>query len=689
MYRKLSKILIVLITSSGFFQCSQNSITKTEKFDFNDPFKNTIVPSQTIEIDSKQDNVVEGEMGTIVVCPKGCFKNQAGEIVEGKVTIELSEAFTLVDMLLSNLTTTSNGQPLETDGMIYFNATSDGQQLIINKDNPVHFEIPTSEKKAGMMAYEGQRDVNGNMNWIEPKEIDNYLVTIDINMLDFLPEGFQTEVDKGMPYKNYKAATPSLTDSLYYQLSASNSASLTNGLIPTNYNEPFYNKNAQVENGRYASNSYLVNETKEDSIDASPSNCGIDPAIIKVIKSEAYQNTFIATREFEKRLQVIFKTCNNAVLEAYINNLDKNLFEADSLAANEVIQNHYYHDFENFAKLRLTKVKDADKYAKLLKGYYENRLVKVKADLEKQGAEVIKALSKKNKEAAAIATEYKKLLFKREKFRMETYGFSWGKTGWINIDKGPNIKNWEERPLEITVENGAEFDRVYSYVFYPTIKSIYRLNSKTKALFYSGNTENKQVLMPTPEPIVAIAIGYKNEIPAIAIKAFETISESKISLSLSPTNAQKMNEALEPYENVNKENSINTDLAYMAKFYKEEQRQKVLKEENNFINRLREIAFPCCNDYSIGEKLFKEYCSSCHNTSNQKLVGPGLMYATTKHSKDWLYQWTTNSTELLKSGDKYAINLFIEYNKSLDPKRNLSEQQVEAIFNYIDKCNRN
>lgn len=595
MNKKITSIFFIALLSLAFFQCNR-SITSTVKLHANDPFKNTIVPSQTFEIDSKQDNIVEGENGTVIVCPKGCFKNAKGQIVEGNVKIELSEALSLEEMLLSNLTTTSDGKLLETDGMIYFNATANGEQLTINKDIPIHIEIPTLKKKAGMMAYKGVRDEKGNMNWIEPKELENYLVTVDINTLDFLPPGFQTEVDKGMPYKNYKTATQELTDSLYYMLSVTNRSSMLNAETGIIYNEPYYNKGKEVENGKYTDDSYWVISKKQDSIvsdtsDATP--CGIDPAIIKVIKSEKFQNTFIATREFESRLKVIFKTCNNVVLETYINNLDKNLYEVDSMAAIVIGSGQYQNDFVNFSQQRLTKVKQADKYVYLLKGYYENQLAKVKSELLKRQELLMKSLNEKNAEAQKVADDYKKLLWKREKYRMETYGFEWTETGWINIDNGTLPKDWNKQPLEITVANGKQFDRVYTYVIYTTIKSLYRLNTTDNEQFYAGNDEDKKMLMPKRKLGIAIAIGYKDEVPSLSVKEFETGSEPNFSLTLSPSSIEKVKDAIRPYEKYAKENKISKDLEFMAKFYKEEQRQKELKKESQFLLQLWIIAYPC------------------------------------------------------------------------------------------------
>ena len=589
------RFFYIALISVILYQCNNSTITKTFKLYPNDPFKNTIVPSQTFDIDSKIDNVIEGKNGTIIVCPKGCFMDAKGKIIEDNVKIELSEALLLEDMLLSNLTTTSNGKQLETDGMIYFNATANGEQLSINKENPIHIEIPTAEKKAGMMAYKGVRDDKGNMNWIEPKELDKFLTTVDIHSLDFLPQGFQTEVDKGMPYKNYKIATQGLTDSLYYQLSVTDRNALIQGFVPTNYNESYYNKEKRIVNGKYTSNSYLVNQNDDAVTDSFISNLnfGIDPAIIKVIKSDQFQNTFIATKEFESRLKIIFKTCNNEVLNTYINNLNKNLYEVDSLAAIALGENQYQQDFINFSQQRLTKVKQADKYADLLKGYYKKQLSKVKSELEKGQEKLRKELNKKNNEAQKVADDYKKLLWKREKYRMETYGFNWSETGWINIDNGTLPKDWNEQPLEITVSNGKQFDRVYTYIVYTSIKSLYRLNANDNIQFYVGNDEKKQMLMPKKEIGVAIAIGYKDEKPSLSVKEFETGSEPKFSLTLSPSSLDKVKEAIRPYEKNTKENMISIDLAFMAKFYKEEMRQKELKKENEFIMQLWDIAFPC------------------------------------------------------------------------------------------------
>lgn len=606
MKKNIQKLFGLTFLALLLIQC--NSATeKTEstvKFSANDPFQKTVTPSQFFELDANIDNVVEGENGTILIIPKGCFKNSKGEIVTENIKVELSESLSIEEMLLSNLTTTSDGKLLETDGMIYINATANGEQLTINKENPIHIEIPTNKRKEGMMAYKGIRDENGNMNWIEPKELKKFLVPIDINLLNFYPERFEAEVNSGMPFRNHKTATKELIDSLYYSLSISNGSDLLDGLVATDYNEPYYNKNKEIVNGKYTDDSYEItyytDSTTGDSyasaaaIEASV-DCGIDPAIIKVIKDEKYQNTLIATREFETRLQIIFKACRNDILEIYIKNLDKNLWELDSIAAFTLGEHHQFEDFYDFYKQGLTNVKEANKYSELLQNYYEEQLRKVKTELESVNKKAIKELQKQNKVAEKTAAKYKKLLLKREKHRMETYGFEWTETGWINIDRGTIPKDWGPQRLEMIVQNGKKYDRVHTYVVYTSIKSLYRLNSTDKELFYVGNNEQKEMLMPKKRLAVAISIAYKDDIPYLALKEFETGSEPQIKLSLQESSSQKIKEAIKPYNGYGKENRIDKDLEYMVLFAKEKKRQEKIKSESEFIGRLWTIANPCCN----------------------------------------------------------------------------------------------
>jgi mono/diheme cytochrome c family protein/cbb3-type cytochrome oxidase subunit 3 len=85
-----------------------------------------------------------------------------------------------------------------------------------------------------------------------------------------------------------------------------------------------------------------------------------------------------------------------------------------------------------------------------------------------------------------------------------------------------------------------------------------------------------------------------------------------------------------------------------------------------------------------GEKLFKQNCSSCHQVSTKKLVGPGLLDITKRRSENWLISFIKDSQKLIKSGDADAVKVFKENNELMMPPQNLSEEDIKSILTYIE-----
>jgi len=83
-------------------------------------------PDQLFTIDPTQDQIITGKEGTIIRIPANSLVNEKGKVVTSPVTIRLTECYNLTDMILNKLSTSSNGQLLETAGMINVEATSGG-----------------------------------------------------------------------------------------------------------------------------------------------------------------------------------------------------------------------------------------------------------------------------------------------------------------------------------------------------------------------------------------------------------------------------------------------------------------------------------------------------------------------------------------------------------------------------------
>ena len=85
-----------------------------------------------------------------------------------------------------------------------------------------------------------------------------------------------------------------------------------------------------------------------------------------------------------------------------------------------------------------------------------------------------------------------------------------------------------------------------------------------------------------------------------------------------------------------------------------------------------------------GKALFSQNCASCHAVHKQ-LTGPALAGVEDRWSeKKNLYAWIRNSQAFLKTGDKYANDLYQQYNKTqMNAFPALTDADIDAILAYI------
>ncbi len=93
-------------------------------------------------------------------------------------------------------------------------------------------------------------------------------------------------------------------------------------------------------------------------------------------------------------------------------------------------------------------------------------------------------------------------------------------------------------------------------------------------------------------------------------------------------------------------------------------------------------------DFDQGKKLFKDNCAACHNKNmKDKAVGPalgGVQERWADYPKEDLYKWVRNSSALVDSGHKKAKEVFDEYKIPMTPFPNLKDDEIGAIFSYVD-----
>lgn len=96
-------------------------------------------------------------------------------------------------------------------------------------------------------------------------------------------------------------------------------------------------------------------------------------------------------------------------------------------------------------------------------------------------------------------------------------------------------------------------------------------------------------------------------------------------------------------------------------------------------------------DLDKGKTLFKDNCASCHNKNmKDDMTGPALGGAKERwasYPKEDLTKWMRNSQSLIKSGHPRATELFAKWKTTMTPFPNLTDQDIDDVFAYIEGVN--
>ncbi|MBL7984948.1 MAG: energy transducer TonB, partial [Flavobacteriales bacterium] len=324
-----------------------------------------------------------------------------------------------------------------------------------------------------------------------------------------------------------------------------------------------------AEGGRYY---YL--DTIYEHVKGQAITVGIDPAKIKTIWTSRFNNTNLATKEFEERLAYIFRTCDHALLDVYVNNLDKDLYWCDSVATRM-----HSEPMSMFLRPAYGRVELPPHAADRLRTFYENNSraeaeairktqekfwnEQWKQDMKSDAKRADHATAESLREgalfqkelAANLDTVYKQLGYTRLALPTAAWVVPVTNTGWWNVDKAViqatanrSSMNYTDdksgktatltyMPLIVDVADRASFDELVVYLIPNQLNSYQRmkegsgafterLNSiftydliclgmKGKEQFafktsVSGEAEIKAVLSPVDEATLRSMIGSRS-----------------------------------------------------------------------------------------------------------------------------------------------------------------------------------
>ena len=82
-----------------------------------------------------------------------------------------------------------------------------------------------------------------------------------------------------------------------------------------------------------------------------------------------------------------------------------------------------------------------------------------------------------------------------------------------------------------------------------------------------------------------------------------------------------------------------------------------------------------------GEKVYNVKCVSCHKLTSEKLVGPGWLGVTDRHTAPWIMNFATNTDAMLDKDPKAQAQLEICLVRM--PNQNIADADARNVYEFM------
>jgi len=370
-----------------------------------------------------------------------------------------------------------------------------------------------------------------------------------------------------------------------------------------------------------------------DSLTSSFS--GIPPSKVLAFWKPKFNNTILATRDFEKRMKAIHGTCNESVLKRYTNNLNKPLHEIDAQVAKMG-----YPNFNEFAAERVGALKLDNAHMNNLRQFYNHASEALRKEIKKDrnflrkqelawDNQLNKARTKETqrtikRNATNYSEEYNLNYANAAKqlgYNKKHIGFTIRNNG--NTKQNPNAVNTynldafvanvtktrttgtftdlEARKqatityneFSASVENSEQYTKLMMYLFPHELNSFQRLDPTNGIFNYPLNDD-----IVYDMAIIGInEDGYylfektafnKGKLGTISL---DKMSEAEFNKRITALNTNRQDKPMK----------INNELEWLVKEQNNYKIQRLRMEQQAFRDQLRSIVFPCMAEITIGE----------------------------------------------------------------------------------------
>ncbi|MBD77612.1 MAG: hypothetical protein CL840_01560 [Crocinitomicaceae bacterium] len=217
---------------------------------------------QVFKISGTNDNIITTKNGVDFFVPAQCFINNKGAVVKGEVEMQITEYLDQFDLVANRLTTTSNGEPLESEGMFYIRAISEGEELSLKPYSELVMQLPR-EVDTNMRIYAGKRDRNNQLNWErDPYSTQPYPCMVTVG-------GKYGELTKDFFENNFRFSKKSMLNLLDSSMGYSVSFGKKGYVIGTHVCDNSFNEDRNVACSRFMELAEVLRDTFPDQLNRS------------------------------------------------------------------------------------------------------------------------------------------------------------------------------------------------------------------------------------------------------------------------------------------------------------------------------------------------------------------------------------------------------------------------------------
>lgn len=560
-----------------------------------------------------KDSVYLSKSGVLLSIPEGAFLKD-GNLYTGKAVIEWQEARDGATIMRSGLSTTSNGELLETQGMFSFRAHDEnGNLLDLDPEIGIYVQVPVNEIKPGMQLYQGEFAENGLINWVNPSPLEKIPVPVPMTDLNFYPNGYEDTLDqlKLNESKQYR-------DSLY----------LACEFLDNSYN--FWGDNQPDDSGFGSVHSSMnpnpflttsddllgtidtfITDYVMPSIQAPKT---IPPSSVLAFWNPKFDQTILATHEFERRMATIHQTCEKKLLQLYTTNLNKPMWYIDSLA-----MSLGFDAFERFYAERVGALNLTNPHLANLTEFYNQGI----ETIQKEVAEIRTQERKAEKEwdDQISVSRLKEILRETDRKNQnfnEEYNFNHGfvshQLGFtqsfrlrrnviiVNIDRevrkatenrktttisfGGKTSTIQYNDFSFEVKDHSNYKKLYAYLLPSEFTSYERIQGNAGKFNYPLNNGLKYT-------VVIFAMNeesyFYHETGSLNGGNLGEITLEPITNYTFEKRIEKINQARKS-ENVM---SFEDELSWLKLEQTNHKVQRLREEKSAFLERIRHVVFPC------------------------------------------------------------------------------------------------